>query len=146
MRQWSQSLTLCLSFAALAALGGCVSVETGGGVVLAAEATDAPTAVLNTAAANPVATQQRFEAWKQDFTRRAIDKGYPPALLAATVGQARINERALERDRSQPEFTRPVWSYIQSAASPDRINRGQAELAEHKATFDELERIFGVPP
>lgn len=132
-------LTLCMT------LPGCVSVETGGGVVLAAEAAETPTAVLNTALATGPTTQQRFDHWKQDFTRRAIEKGYAPHLLAATVGQARINEKALERDSSQPEFTRPVWSYIKSAASPDRINRGRTELAQHAATFEELEKVFGVP-
>lgn len=117
--------------------------------LLTAEAVTPPTAVLNTAATgqgdSAMAQAQRFAHWKDDFTRRAIAKGYSPQLLAITVGRATMNERALERDSSQPEFTRPVWSYIKSAASPERIERGQAELADHTAIFDELEQTYGVP-
>lgn len=115
--------------------------------ILASDAVPAPTAVMTaaTAATSELSQQQRFEAWKADFTRRALAKGYAPNLLAATIGRAQINERALERDADQPEFTRPVWSYIQTAASPDRVSRGKAELAEHNAQFNRLEATYGVP-
>ncbi|MEM7730154.1 MAG: lytic murein transglycosylase [Pseudomonadota bacterium] len=113
---------------------------------LVSESVPPPTAVLNASATHPAATQaQRFDAWKSDFTRRAVAKGYAPDLLARTVGRAKINDRALERDRDQPEFTRPVWSYIQSAASPERIERGRSELDEHRDTFEAIENRFGVP-
>ena len=117
--------------------------------LLTAEAVDPPTEVLNTSAVgqgdSAIAQAQRFAHWKDDFTHRALTKGYSSQLLAMTVGSATINERALERDSTQPEFTRPVWAYIQSAASADRIERGQAELVEHAPIFDELERTYGVP-
>jgi membrane-bound lytic murein transglycosylase B len=107
-----------------------------------------PTAVMNASASTqlgelPVA--QRFSLWQHDFTNRALAKGYSPQLLADTVGRAQMNERALERDSSQPEFTRPVWAYINSAANPDRIRNGQAEMAQHKAELDDIERLYGVP-
>lgn len=113
------------------------------GTILASDAAPAKTAVLNASA--EMTQEQRFEAWKADFTQRAIAKGYSPTLLATTVGQATINERALERDANQPEFTRPVWAYIQSAANPTRIANGKAEMAEHSAEFNRLEATYGVP-
>ena len=101
-------------------------------------------AVVTTPA--PGATQaERFDAWKRDFTARALAEGYGAELLAETVGRAVINERALERDTTQPEFTRPVWAYIESAASADRITRGRAELLEHDAVFGSVEATYGVP-
>ena len=94
----------------------------------------------------PAPTQaERFAAWKQRFIREATAKGYAPDLLANTVGRATINDRALERDTEQPEFTRPVWSYIENAASADRINRGKTKLAEQDAAFATIERTYGVP-
>jgi membrane-bound lytic murein transglycosylase B len=115
---------------------------------VSSEAVDAPTAVMNKTSRpgmDNLTTEQRFAYWQGDFTRRALEKGYAPELLAATVGRARINEKALERDSSQPEFTRPVWAYINSAANPERIRNGQTKMAEHTAEFDEIERIYGVP-
>jgi len=144
-------LALPLAFALSGCASSDIAVEGGVGLSAAAvtaEPVETPTAVMN-AASSPeldgLAAEQRFALWKQDFTRRALDKGYRPALLADTIGRARINEKALERDSSQPEFTRPVWAYINSAANPTRINNGQAEMADHKATFDEIERVYGVP-
>jgi len=146
-------LFLSLPFAI--ALSGCatsdIAIEGGVGAsaaAITAEANDAPTAVLNrmeTSSPNSLPPEQRFAIWQQDFTRRALAKGYSPALLADTVGRARINEKALERDSDQPEFTRPVWAYIKSAANPTRISNGQAKLAEHTTEFDEIERVYGVP-
>lgn len=129
-------------------LSACAATPDATSAALKAESVETPTEVMS-ATTDPrmeaLATEQRFAAWKEDFIRRAIAKGFAPDLLAATVGRAQINERALERDQTQPEFTRPVWAYIKSAASADRINKGRAELAEHEATFDELEKVFGVP-
>lgn len=114
--------------------------------VVQAERIEPETQVLNDLEVDSTfARLQRFERWRDDFTQRALARGYSSGLLARTVGQAQINERALERDSNQPEFTRPVWSYIESAANPDRVNRGKAELAEHSETLEEIERIYGVP-
>ena len=114
--------------------------------VVQSERVEPDTQVLTEIAVDPVfERKQKFERWRNDFTQRALARGYSPALLARTIGQVRINEKALERDSNQPEFTRPVWSYIESAANPDRVNRGQSELVEHSETLEEIERIYGVP-
>lgn len=112
------------------------------------EAVTPPTAVMNKVsrpAMDDVPVAQRYRRWQADFTNRALAKGYSPQLLADTIGRARINEKALERDSSQPEFTRPVWAYINSAANPTRIANGQAEMAQHTTEFDDIERTYGVP-
>ena len=136
-----------VSFLPILLLAACASTSaTPSQSVVKSERVEPETQVLNTVQADPAfARTQRFEAWREDFTRRAIAKGYSPTLLARTVGQARINERAIERNSNQPEFTRPVWAYIQSAANPDRVQRGRAKLSEQAQTLEEIERIYGVP-
>lgn len=44
----------------------------------------------------------------------------------------------------QPEFTKPVWSYLDDLVSESRINAGRAIIAQHRATFDAVERAYGV--
>jgi membrane-bound lytic murein transglycosylase B len=145
-------LSLTLPFAMM--MTGCatsdMTVEGGVGQTAAvtAEAVEPQTAVMNASTGAKMdipGIEQRFAMWQSDFTNRAMAKGYHPQLLADTVGRARFNEKAVEKNNSQPEFTRPVWAYINSAANPDRIRTGQAEMAEHKAELDDIERIYGVP-
>lgn len=95
--------------------------------------------------AEEMSQERRFEAWKVDFISRARARGYSDALLAQTVATAEINPKALERDQSQPEFTRPIWEYIEGAASETRILNGQTELDRNRTLFDQLEADFGVP-
>lgn len=45
---------------------------------------------------------------------------------------------------AQPEFTRTFWDYLDLLVSEDRVQRGRAVLAEHRAAFDAMERSYGV--
>ncbi len=102
--------------------------------------------IVSTSKLAPELTQaQRFSAWKVDFTSRAIAKGYDAALIARVINPAEINEKALDRDKTQPEFTKPVWSYVDGAASADRLNRGRAKLAEISEVYDAVEGRYHVP-
>jgi membrane-bound lytic murein transglycosylase B len=63
---------------------------------------------------------------------------------AATAGIAPIAGIAGMND-NQPEFSRPVWAYLDSAVSARRIKDGQAMLAQYRDTLAGIERQSGVP-
>ena len=111
-----------------------------------AEAEPAP----NTATATTVVTanltqEQRFAAWKVDFMDRAIAKNYAPELVRSVISPAVINPLALERDANQPEFTKPVWSYVDGAASNARIEGGRNKMTEVDPVLDTIEGRYQVP-
>ncbi len=87
---------------------------------------------------------QRFANWKVDFINRAIAQGYNPAMVRSLIEPAVINERALERDADQPEFTKPIWSYVDSAANAVRVSGGRAKLAENADVFTAVEKRYFV--
>lgn len=87
---------------------------------------------------------ERFNVWKKGFISRALAKGYDRQLLADTIGQAKINPKAIYKEKNQPEFTRPVWAYIDSAANATRLKGGKAKLAKHDQLFSDLEQKYGV--
>jgi len=89
--------------------------------------------------------QERFNIWKSEFIARAVMKGYDRAMVEQLILPAKIEERALERDKTQPEFSKPVWSYVDNAANASRLNGGRAKLAENRATFDAIEARYRVP-
>ena len=89
--------------------------------------------------------EQRFAVWKGQFINRAIAKNYAPELVRSVIMPANINPLALERDANQPEFTKPVWSYVDSAASEARILGGQNKMTEVDPVLDTIEARYRVP-
>ncbi|NNE57234.1 MAG: lytic murein transglycosylase, partial [Hellea sp.] len=87
---------------------------------------------------------EKFAAWKADFTNRAIAKGYGANLVRGLIEPTKINEKALDRDASQPEFSKPIWSYVEGAASADRLNQGRAKLASESGLFGQIEDRYKV--
>lgn len=87
---------------------------------------------------------ERFNAWKRDFMTRALAKGYDSNLLRTTIGRAKINPKAIESNKTQPEFTRAIWVYIDGVTSDSRINGGRTKLDEHSQLFTDLETRYGV--
>lgn len=98
---------------------------------------DMPTQVLT--------QEQRFAVWKMNFINRAIAKNYSPDLVRSVISPAVINPLALERDANQPEFTKPVWSYVDNAASEARIQSGQNKMTEEDTVLDTVETRYRVP-
>ena len=45
---------------------------------------------------------------------------------------------------AQPEFTKALWDYLDMLVSDARIKRGREILAANKATFDAVEKAYGV--
>ena len=110
-----------------------------------AEAVPANAETTVTPAPQNLTQEQRFEAWKGQFVDRAIAKNYAPGLVRSVILPAKINPLALERDANQPEFTKPVWSYVDNAASDARINGGRNKMTETDAVFDVVESRYRVP-
>ncbi|MGB0907550.1 MAG: lytic murein transglycosylase [Maricaulaceae bacterium] len=138
-----------LLFTALIAMPACASSPS---TDAQAQVSSPQAATQNTAQSRPSLSQsplsqsQRFENWKTDFISRAVAKGYSRTLVTRLIQPAQINERALDRDRAQPEFSKPIWSYVESAASTSRLESGKAKLREHTQVFQDVEGRYRVSP
>ena len=47
---------------------------------------------------------------------------------------------------AQPEFTKSFWDYLDLLVSDERIAKGREVLAANRATFDAVEKAYGVDP
>ena len=52
--------------------------------------------------------------------------------------------RIMDLMDAQPEFTKSFWDYLDLLVSDARIEGGRAILAKHRATFDAVEKAYGV--
>ena len=85
-----------------------------------------------------------FTAWKAAFRPKAIAAGVPGDVVDRALSGVTVNERVLELDQFQPEFTRPIWEYLDRAVSDTRIANGQAKAAEQARVLAAIENRYGV--
>lgn len=88
-------------------------------------------------------TQTGFDDWLAAFRLRAQARGIDPATLDALDRVRRI-DTVIDRDRTQFEFTRPIWVYLDTAVSAARIAAGRQALERHAALLDRIEAAYGV--
>lgn len=141
-----------LIFTAVFTLPACASTQTADQATDTRDIPSVQTAQNTYAQPRPLAGQhaqqqtrnQRFAAWKTDFINRAVGRGYDAAMVRSIIMPAQINERALDRDREQPEFVKPIWSYVDNAANASRISGGKAKLTENADIFTAVEQRYFV--
>jgi membrane-bound lytic murein transglycosylase B len=51
----------------------------------------------------------------------------------------------VDLDRAQPEFTRPVWQYLDTLVSPQRVTRGIDKLQQVRTQAEDAAARYGVP-
>nr|WP_235008591.1 lytic murein transglycosylase [Candidatus Halocynthiibacter alkanivorans] len=86
----------------------------------------------------------RFERWVSAFERRARAAGISQSVLQRAFRGVDYNAAVVGKDRNQSEFTRQIWDYLDSAASPVRVRNGQAALRRHKSLLKRIEAKYGV--
>ena len=92
-----------------------------------------------------LARQQGFARWVAAFEESARASGVDDATLHQAFDDAHYVPRAVNADRTQPEFTRAVWDYLDMIVSPGRILRGQQKLADVRPQLDAATAQYGVP-
>ncbi|MBZ4020951.1 murein transglycosylase [Rhodobacter sp. TJ_12] len=90
------------------------------------------------------ATQKGLDDWVANFKPRALAAGITEATWNRSMRNLPYNPKVIERDRFQAEFSKPIWDYLDSAASPERIAEGRKMLAQHDRLLREIEARYGV--
>lgn len=87
-----------------------------------------------------------FVEWRAGFRQRALAQGIRPEVFDAAFAGVGVNAEVVRLDGRQAEFTKPIWEYLDSAASPTRIETGRAKAAELSDTMAAIEVRYGVDP
>lgn len=87
-----------------------------------------------------------FSDWQAELRTEALNKGISAKTFdTAFAGIAPI-ERVLELDRSQPEFTLTLETYLNKVVSATRVKKAREKLEEHRGILKEVSEKFGVQP
>ena len=87
---------------------------------------------------------QSFAAWRDAFRGRALAAGIRPAVFDAAFAGVGVNPEVVRLDGRQAEFTKPIWEYLDGAASSARVEAGRARRAQIAPTLAAIERGYGV--
>ena len=90
------------------------------------------------------APQQSFAQWRDAFREEALQAGVPAEVFDRAFAGVTPDPSIITADRSQPEFTRPVWQYLDGALDAQRVSGGKRLLREHAATLAAIEARYGV--
>ena len=83
--------------------------------------------------------------WLAEVRADAVRQGIRGSTVDTAFAHVQILDRVLELDSSQPEFSRQVWNYLDSAVSDDRVSAGKARIAASRALLDRVSAEYGVP-
>ena len=85
-----------------------------------------------------------FQRWIEGFRRRASAAGISTSTFNRAFKGVRYDTDVIQRDRNQPEFTKTIWDYLDSAASDSRVKNGKQALRQHGRTLNAIEAKYGV--
>ncbi len=91
-------------------------------------------------------TRDMMQDWIAAFSPRALAAGIGPATLDQALTGATLREDVLEKERTQAEFTRTIWDYLDRAVSAERIAAGRAALEKHGDVLGRIAARYGVDP
>lgn len=86
-----------------------------------------------------------FESWVAQFSREAASQGVSGSALAALEGVT-YDPQVIRLDRGQHSFKLSFEAFYARRVSDALIRQGQRHIAANRATFDRIEKRFGVPP
>ncbi len=95
--------------------------------------------VIQVATSNPA-----FDRWIRGFRGRARSAGISGAVFDRAFRDVQYNADVIKKDRNQAEFKRNIWDYLDSAASPPRVEGGQKALRKHRRALSRIEQKYGV--
>lgn len=87
---------------------------------------------------------QTFAQWQAGFREQALQAGISPSTFDRAFLGVTPDLDVIKADRSQPEFTRPVWEYLEGALSPLRVRNGKKLLEQNAELLTRIEQRYGV--
>ena len=112
----------------------------------ASPAPDAAARQRGSNAAAPASPQDiKFADFVRDFRDTAADAGIRHATYDAAMAHVTRRQSIEDLNLFQPEFTLPVWVYLDRAVSDRRIADGEQALAANAQMLAGVEAKYGVP-
>lgn len=85
-----------------------------------------------------------FDRWVRAFWPAAQSAGVSRSTFEAAFAGMTPDPDTIRLMEKQSEFVKPIWDYLASAVSDQRMETGRNMLVEYAETLDRIEKRFGV--
>ena len=106
---------------------------------------------LSGASGHPLMTAEAIRAAAAVFSNclerlwpEAARRGVSRATFVTQVAGLTPELRIMDLLDAQPEFTKSLWDYLDILVNDERIKLGQEIIAQHRTTFEQVEKAYGV--
>lgn len=109
-------------------------------------------ALVSTAAAAsglfafPALAQGEWPSCVQGIKAEAMRQGVSQAIADRAFQGLTPDQKVMDLDTRQPEFSLTYAKYIGNAVTADRVAKGQQRLAQNRGLLEALQSEYGVPP
>jgi lytic murein transglycosylase len=86
-----------------------------------------------------------FEGWLASFRKEAAAEGISQRAISSALDGITLDPTVIARDRKQGFFAQSFIDFSGKLATPNRVQNGRAQIAKNKATFDRVDKQYGVP-
>lgn len=131
-------LSTCVALAALLPATGAAAVE------ISPRPQMRPAELNVSMEVRPV-SGDAFESWLAGYRERAMSRGISVETLDRALAGVRFDESIISKDRNQAEFTKMIWTYLDTAVSEARVAAGRKAVAQHRDLLEGIEASYGVP-
>lgn len=95
------------------------------------------------ASAQPI---EPFDVFLRNFEAKALAAGVSADTYRRATAGLTPDPNVPSLVETQPEFTTPIWDYLDKRVTASRIERGQAAIERNRALFSEVGAASGVDP
>jgi len=89
---------------------------------------------------------ETFAEFLRAFEARAVDAGVSREVYRRATDGLTADPNIPKLVEAQPEFTTPMWAYLDARITDGRISRGKAAIKKNEALFTAVGRTMGVDP
>lgn len=93
----------------------------------------------------PLTPDAKFAAFIRDFRGKALAAGISASTYDNSMSGLVRDPNIESLNLNQPEFSKPIWSYLDGAVSDKRVLQGQTAMHGLSTALANIESRYGVP-
>src|SRR5690606_39170120 len=92
------------------------------------------------------ASAQTFADFLRDFESKAVEAGVSREVYRRATNGLSPDPSIPKLVETQPEFTTPIWDYLDTRITEGRVKRGRAAIEANRTLFAAVGARMGVDP